>query len=71
MQIGKKFKKNIIWQWIPFKHNEDQISQARIMAKRYNIQFLVLKSHRWEDNDQFKPLNKDLYVNTSRLDLIK
>ena len=71
MQIGKKYKKNIIWQWIPFRFNEDQISEARFMAKRYGIQFLLLKSHRWEENDQLKPLNKNLVANNNVLDLLQ
>lgn len=69
MKIGKKQNKQIIWQWIPFSFNEDQINEAKILARRNGINFLLLKSHRWEENDHLKPKNKNLYVNTSNLTL--
>jgi len=71
MKYGRTINNNIVWQWIPFKHNEDQINEAKALAKRHYIRFLLLKSHRWEDNDPMKPSNKSLYVDTNALDFEK
>jgi len=49
------FKKNQ-WMYIVFKHNEHQVEQARNFAKQIGIDFLIMKSHRWDGpNDPLMP----------------
>ena len=62
MKLGAKLGHRVFWQWIPFSFNEHQIPQARLMAKRHNIHFLLLKSDRWDKDDPMKPNNKELYI---------
>ena len=50
MLLGSKSHHKIIWQFIPFQHNEHQIDRAISIARKHNIQFLLLKSNRWRDN---------------------
>lgn len=71
LKQGVICNRKVIWQWIPFKHNEHQISEAKLLAKRNKIQFLLLKSHRWEQNDPFRPTNKDLYIENNLTNLNK
>lgn len=62
MKLGAKLGHRVAWQWIPFSFNEHQIPQARLLAKRHNIHFMLLKSERWDKDDPMKPNNKDLYI---------
>ncbi len=49
------FKKNQ-WMFIVFKHNEHQVEQAKEFAKELGIDFLIMKSHRWDGpNDPLMP----------------
>ena len=60
MQLGVEygFKKNQ-WMYIVFKHNEHQIEQAKQFAKQIGIDFLIMKSHRWDGpNDPLMPSAK-------------
>ena len=71
MKLGASLGHKVVWQWIPFSFNEHQIPEARLIAKRYNIQFLIFKSERWDKDDPMKPSNKELYIeNESFLDKI-
>tara|TARA_A100001011_G_scaffold398975_1_gene505479 strand:- start:8842 stop:9483 length:642 start_codon:yes stop_codon:yes gene_type:complete len=71
MKLGATLGHKVVWQWIPFSFNEHQIPEARLIAKRYNIQFLIFKSERWDKDDPMKPSNKELYIeNESFLDKI-
>lgn len=57
MKLGVEcgFNKNQ-WMFIVFKHNEHQIEQAREFAKQIGIDFLLMKSHRWNGpNDPLMP----------------
>ena len=47
MLLGSKSHHQIIWQFIPFQHNEHQIDRAKDIARKHNIRFLTLKSNRW------------------------
>lgn len=62
MKMGKTLKKNIVWQWIPFRFNEHQIPEAKSIANKYRIKFYILKSNRWDQNDPLQPLNPTLFV---------
>ena len=47
---------NIIWQYIVFSYNEDNIEEAQKMAKDNGIQFMLVESSRWyTDDDHLKP----------------
>ena len=71
MKLGAKLGHRVAWQWIPFSFNEHQIEEARLLAKRYNIHFMLLKSQRWDKDDPMKPNNKDLFIeNESFVDKI-
>jgi MoaA/NifB/PqqE/SkfB family radical SAM enzyme len=63
MKMGAKAGKSITWQWIPFSTNEHQISLASALAKRHGIEFILLKSHRWDNiNDPLIPKDPDLFL---------
>ena len=49
MLLGSQSHHRIIWQFIPFQHNEHQIERAKDIAHKHNIDFMILKSNRWED----------------------
>tara|TARA_B100001287_G_scaffold276772_1_gene289344 strand:+ start:4007 stop:5053 length:1047 start_codon:yes stop_codon:yes gene_type:complete len=60
MTLGVKygFKKNQ-WMYIVFKHNEHQVEQAKKFAQQIGIDFLIMKSHRWNGpNDPLMPSEK-------------
>ena len=54
------------WQYIVFNYNENNIEEARQMAKDNNIQFDVLYSGRWNTKDTYKPKNPNHYLNSKR-----
>lgn len=62
MKLGRKLKKNVVWQWIPFRFNEHQIAEAKSIARRYGILFFILKSNRWDRDDPSQPIDPKLYV---------
>jgi len=43
------------WKFIPFKHNEHQIDEARSLAKQFGVQFRIHNSERFFKNDPNKP----------------
>ena len=49
MLLGSQSHHRIIWQFIPFQHNEHQIERAKDIAHKHNIQFMILKSNRWSN----------------------
>ena len=55
MKQGAKMGLDVFWQYIVFKYNEDHIQQAEQLAKENNIVFLLVKSSRWVEDDEFKP----------------
>ena len=65
MLMGSKASRNhyIIWQFIPFLHNEEQLPRAIDTAHRHNIDFVILKSHRHNSNQNIivnnKPIKRD------------
>ena len=70
MKLCAKKCKTSVWQYIVFKYNENDIEEARGMAKANNIQFDLVFSGRWNyGNDRFKPRNPNLYVNRYNEDI--
>ena len=54
------------WQYIVFNYNENDIEEARQMAKDNGIIFDVIYSGRWSIRDTYKPKNPNLYLNSKR-----
>ena len=47
-----------IWQFIVFAYNENDIDEAHQMAIDIDVDFMIVNSSRWlDDNDPFKPVN--------------
>ncbi len=66
MKMGAKMGNNIRWQYIVFNYNENNIEEARQLAKDNGILFDVLHSGRWETKDPLKPRNPNYYLNSKR-----
>jgi MoaA/NifB/PqqE/SkfB family radical SAM enzyme len=49
MKLGVSLKKNVIWKFIVFKHNEHQIEDAKQFALENGIEFHLIKSGRWDE----------------------
>ena len=50
-----------VWQYIIFKHNENDINTAMNKAKQDGVDFLVINSARWiKNNDPLKPSIKNI-----------
>jgi MoaA/NifB/PqqE/SkfB family radical SAM enzyme len=54
---------NVVWKFIPFAFNEEEISQAEEMSKNLGMHaFLIDPSDRWNENVNYlKPNNKNLF----------
>lgn len=65
MVESKKYLKNKpIWQYIVFSYNETHIEQAKKLAKKVDVPFMLIQSSRWEgDDDPLKPKNKEVALN--------
>ena len=66
MQMGVKMGNNIRWQYIVFNYNENNIEEARQLAKDNNIKFDLIYSGRWDVKDTYKPKNPNLYLNSKQ-----
>ena len=56
------------WQYIAFNYNEDDIEEAKILAKQIGVTFRLIKSSRWESEhglDAYKPNNPNLFLTRS------
>lgn len=63
MKLGVSLGVEVIWSFIYFNFNENEVSDCINLAKKYNIKFSAVKSSRWSgDLEKFKPNNKDLYL---------
>jgi len=60
MKRAKYWDVPIIWQYIPFRYNEDSVEQARQMAADHGIEFMLKKSNRHPEG--MKPLNPDMRI---------
>ena len=54
MKLGVSLGQQITWQWIPFRYNEDYISEGVRLATKHNMTFMLRPSSR------FTPLFKHL-----------
>lgn len=52
----------VIWQYIVFNYNENDIDTCRKMAKDINVTFKKLVSSRWGGIEHYKPTSKDNYL---------
>jgi len=43
------------WQYIVFSYNENDVTFALNLAKENNINFMIINSARWDENDKLKP----------------
>lgn len=64
MKQGVERGHQIIWKYIAFSYNENDINKASQIALDNGIKFYLVKSSRWnqEGQDLYKPKNKDLFL---------
>ena len=55
MKIGAELGKNIEWQYIVFKHNQDDIDQVKDICKDLGIKLRVVFNDKWDNNDPYEP----------------
>ena len=60
--MASKIVKKVKWQYIVFNYNENNIEEARQMAKDNNLVFEVQKSSRFWEDDPLMPKNKEYYI---------
>ena len=63
MKMAKNLGLFVIWQYIVFKYNENDVEKCRKMAKDNNIIFDLNLSGRWGSDDKYKPKNPKYYLN--------
>ena len=54
------------WSYIVFKYNENDIEEAKKLAKKYGISFYLNISSRFTKHDPLKPINPAYYVNKEK-----
>ena len=60
--MAAKIVDKVKWQYIVFNYNENNIEEARQMAKDNNMIFEVQKSSRFWEGDHLMPKNKKYYI---------
>ena len=60
--MAAKIVDKVKWQYIVFNYNENNIEEARQMAKDNNLIFEVQKSSRFWEGDPLMPKNKEYYI---------
>jgi len=60
--MAAKIVDKVKWQYIVFNYNENNIEEARQMAKDNNLVFEVQKSSRFWEGDHLMPKNKEYYI---------
>ena len=60
--MAAKIVDKVKWQYIVFNYNENDIEEARQMAKDNNLVFEVQKSSRFWEDDPLMPKNKEYYI---------
>ena len=60
--MAAKIVGKVKWQYIVFSYNENNIEEARQMAKDNNMIFEVQKSSRFWEGDHLMPKNKKYYI---------
>ena len=60
-----------VWQYIVFKYNEDHIEDAKRLAKKNKLKFVLMKSSRWlkGETDHLKP-SEDNSLDTTHGELV-
>lgn len=57
MKMGVQKGLKIYWQYIKFRYNQHNIEEAKQLAKKNNIYFILNESNRWDGpTDPFKPI---------------
>ena len=61
MKLGSKLGAKIEWQYIVFNYNENNIEEAKEMAKDNSIRFILTFSNRFGDGEtsHLKPINEE------------
>ena len=62
LESKKHLKTKPVWQYIPFSYNENNVEEAKAMAVKDGVTFLLNISSRWAPDryDPFEPKNPDL-----------
>ena len=56
-------KHKIVWRYIIFKYNENDIDEALSLANKYDIEFQLIKSNKWDGlDDPLLPTNPNHYI---------
>ena len=66
IKLGAKMGLPVRWEYIVFNYNENDIEEARQLAKDNGIRFDVIYSGRWSIRDKYKPKNPKLYLNSKQ-----
>jgi MoaA/NifB/PqqE/SkfB family radical SAM enzyme len=61
MKLGASMGRSIIWQFIPFKHNEHEIEQVKQLASINGITLKLLLSNRWTNEHPVIKPPSDMY----------
>ena len=60
--IAAKMWLLVKWQYLIFSYNENDIEEARQLAKDNNLILELQKSSRFWEGDPLKPKNKEYYI---------
>lgn len=64
-----QYNLNAIWTFIPFRHNEHQVEEAKKRALDMDVMLCIRKSSRWtNENDPLMPINPQLYSTLNSYD---
>lgn len=55
MKIARNIGLRVIWQWIIFKYNQNDIDHGIVLAKSYGMEFMLTQSNRWRNMEHLKP----------------
>jgi len=51
----------VVWQFIPFRHNEQQIEEVKEVAKSIGVELKFTLSNRFGEDDPMRPTDSNLY----------
>ena len=60
--MASKIVKKVKWQYLIFNYNENNIDEAKKLAKDNNLILELQKSSRFWEDDPLMPENKDYYI---------
>lgn len=55
MVLARELGLNVVWNYLVFKYNEDDVEYCRQLAAHHDIKFEKIISSRWIENDPYKP----------------